>query len=55
MRENGSQWRVSLPQEATAASYLHTLVKSGVLIDRYEPHVAPMDEIFVRVVGGGDA
>lgn len=49
---NGS-WRVSLPQSETAAGYLNGLVRSGVLIDRYEPRVARMDDIFVELVGGG--
>ena len=46
-------WRVALPPSATPAGYLHELVRSGVLIDRYEPLVARMDEIFVNLVGGG--
>ena len=49
---NGS-WRVSLPQTETAAGYLHELVRSGVLIDRYEPLVARMDDIFVNLVSEG--
>ena len=46
-------WRVELPPSATAAGYLAELVRSGVTIDRYEPLVARMDEIFVHLVGGG--
>jgi len=46
-------WRVELPPSATAAGYLHELVRNGVLIDRYEPLVARMDEIFVNLVSGG--
>ena len=46
-------WRVELPPTATPAGYLHELVRSGVRIDRYEPLVARMDEIFVNLVGGG--
>jgi ABC-2 type transport system ATP-binding protein len=49
---NGS-WRVSLPQTETVAGYLHELVRSGVLIDRYEPLVARMDDIFVSLVSEG--
>ena len=45
-------WRVELPPSATPAGYLHELVRNGVLIDRYEPLVARMDEIFVNLVGG---
>jgi len=46
-------WRVELPPSATPAGYLHELVGSGVSVDRYEPLVARMDEIFVNLVGGG--
>ena len=46
-------WRVELPPSATAAGYLAELVRIGVTIDRYEPLVARMDEIFVHLVGGG--
>ncbi len=45
-------WRVELPPSATPAGYLHELVRNGVLIDRYEPLIARMDEIFVSLVGG---
>jgi ABC-2 type transport system ATP-binding protein len=46
-------WRVQLPPSTTAAGYLDELVRNGVTIDRYEPLVARMDEIFVHLVGGG--
>ena len=46
-------WRVELPPSATPAGYLSELVRDGVLIERYEPLVARMDEIFVKLVGGG--
>ena len=46
-------WRVELPQRVTPAAYLDELVRSGVLVDRYEPLVARMDEIFVNLVSGG--
>ena len=45
-------WRVELPPSATPAGYLNELIRSGVLIDRYEPLVARMDEIFVSLVSG---
>ena len=51
-REAGG-WRVELPASATAAGYLNKLVQDGIPIDRYEPIVARMDEIFVSLVGGG--
>jgi ABC-2 type transport system ATP-binding protein len=46
-------WRVELPPSETAAAYLHELVRNGVLIDRYEPLVARMDDIFVSLVDEG--
>ena len=46
-------WRIELPERETAAGYLHELVRSGVVIDRYEPLVARMDEIFVSLVSEG--
>ncbi len=46
-------WRVELPPRETAAGYLNELVRNGVLIDRYEPIVARMDDIFVSLVSGG--
>jgi ABC-2 type transport system ATP-binding protein len=45
-------WRIELPPSATPADYLDELVRNGVPIDRYEPLVARMDEIFVHLVGG---
>ena len=51
--EGAGAWRVALPQDETAAAYLHELVRGGVLIDRYEPLIAPMDEIFVHLVSEG--
>ncbi len=46
-------WRVELPASETAAGYLDALVRNGVSIDRYEPLVARMDDIFVSLVSEG--
>ena len=46
-------WRVELPPSATPAAYLTELVRNGVVVDRYEPLVARMDEIFVNLVSEG--
>lgn len=51
-REAGG-WRVELPPSATPAGYLNKLVQDGIPIERYEPIVARMDEIFVSLVSGG--
>ena len=53
IRDADGAWRISLPQSETAAGYLHELVRSGVPIERYEPMVARMDDIFVNLVSGG--
>ena len=53
VRDTNGSWRVSLPETETAAGYLNELIRSGVLIDRYEPLVARMDDIFVNLVGAG--
>ncbi|MEM8607533.1 MAG: ATP-binding cassette domain-containing protein [Myxococcota bacterium] len=53
IRDGNGAWRVSLPRSETAAGYLHELVQNGVAIDRYEPMVARMDDIFVSLVSGG--
>ena len=53
IRDANGSWRVSLPHAETAAGYLNELIRSGVPIDRYEPLVARMDDIFVNLVSGG--
>jgi ABC-type uncharacterized transport system ATPase subunit len=52
-RHKAGGWRIELPARETAAGYLDALVRNGVQIERYEPLVARMDDIFVRLVGGG--
>jgi ABC-2 type transport system ATP-binding protein len=53
MQSKTGGWRVQLPAASTPAGYLHELVQRGVVIDRYEPLVARMDDIFVSLVSGG--
>lgn len=53
VRDANGAWRVALPRQETAAAYLHELVQNGVAVDRYEPLVAKMDDIFVSLVSGG--
>ncbi len=53
IRDANGAWRVSLPHAETAAGYLNELIRNGVSIDRYEPRVARMDDIFVNLVSGG--
>jgi ABC-2 type transport system ATP-binding protein len=49
--ESGS-WRVELRPSETASDYLNQLIRHGVPVERYEPFVARMDDIFVSLVRG---
>ena len=49
----GGSWRIQLPPSEDAAQYLSQLVENGVTVERYEPLIARMDDIFVNLVGGG--
>ena len=46
---NGT-WRLSLAEGASPADALTALVSRGGAIDRFEPALAPMEDIFLRVV-----
>ncbi|MBZ5557502.1 MAG: ATP-binding cassette domain-containing protein [Acidobacteriia bacterium] len=50
--ENGS-WRVTLRDGSEPSALLRALVAAGAEIDRFEPMLAPMEEIFLRVVKEG--
>ncbi len=47
--EDGS-WRVMVADGAAPTDVLRALVTAGACIDRFEPVLAPMDDIFLRVV-----
>ena len=47
--EDGS-WRVMVANGAAPADVLRALVTAGACIDRFEQVLAPMDDIFLRVV-----
>lgn len=49
----GGSWRIQLSPSDDAAAYLSELVRNGVTVERYEPLIARMDDIFVSLVGGG--
>jgi len=55
VRDGNGSWRVTLPPSETPAGYLDELVRHGVVIDRYEPRIARMDDIFVHLVSGGSS
>ena len=48
-------WRLMLRGRDRAADALTALVRAGAVIDRFEPMLAPMEDIFLRVVREGRA
>ena len=48
-------WRVMLADGAEPSALLAALVAAGACIDRFEPTLAPMEDIFLRVVREGRA
>jgi ABC-2 type transport system ATP-binding protein len=52
VQENDSTWRLLLMDGTRPASVLKSLVSAGATIDRFEPVLAPMEDIFLRVVRG---
>ena len=54
-REDDGSWRVTIGNGSEPADLLRALVAAGASIDRFEPMLAPMEDIFLRVVGEGRA
>ena len=50
VQNGGGEWRVRLATGASASEALTALVAHGAVIDRFEPALAPMEDIFLRVV-----
>jgi hypothetical protein len=50
VREGDSSWRLLLSDGAPPADVLTSLVHAGAVIDRFEPMLAPMEDIFLLVV-----
>jgi len=48
-------WRLMLANGSAPSDVLATLVHAGASIDRFEPLLAPMEDIFLRVVREGQA
>ncbi len=48
--EDDGTWRLMLADGVAPADALAALVKAGARIDRFEPMLAPMEDIFLRVV-----
>jgi ABC-2 type transport system ATP-binding protein len=51
VQDDEQTWRLLLTAGAPPAQVLASLVRAGALIDRFEPMLAPMEDIFLRVVG----
>jgi ABC-2 type transport system ATP-binding protein len=49
------EWRLLLADGAPPHEVLSALVHAGAVVDRFEPVLAPMEDIFVRVVREGHA
>ena len=48
-------WRLMLQDGSAPSEALAALVRAGATIDRFEPMLAPMEDIFLRVVREGQA
>ena len=46
-------WRLMLANGATPSQVLSELVRAGAAVERFEPMLAPMEDIFLRVVREG--
>ncbi len=51
--EGEGVWRLMLSNGAAPSDILSALVGAGAVIDRFEPMLAPMEDIFLRVVREG--
>jgi ABC-2 type transport system ATP-binding protein len=52
VREGEGVSRIMLADGTAPSTLLSALVAAGAVIDRFEPMLAPMEDIFLRVVGG---
>jgi ABC-2 type transport system ATP-binding protein len=50
VEESDGVWRLMLSDGTTPSDALTALVRAGARIDRFEPMLAPMEDIFLRVV-----
>jgi ABC-2 type transport system ATP-binding protein len=53
VQEADDVWRLRLSDGNEPAHVLAALIAAGAVIDRFEPMLAPMEDIFLRVVGEG--
>lgn len=50
VQDDEGTWRLMLSDGAPPSDVLASLVRAGAVIDRFEPMLAPMEDIFLRVV-----
>jgi hypothetical protein len=50
VKEGDAAYRLMLADGHAPSDVLTTLVSAGAVIDRFEPLLAPMEDIFLRVV-----
>jgi ABC-2 type transport system ATP-binding protein len=55
VREDEDSWRLMLANGSAPSEVLAKLVGSCVVIDRFEPALAPMEDIFLHIVSEGKA
>jgi ABC-2 type transport system ATP-binding protein len=53
--EGEGVWRLQLADGTAPSDVLTSLVRAGAAIDRFEPMLAPMEDIFLRIVQEGQA
>jgi ABC-2 type transport system ATP-binding protein len=53
--DGAGSWRLMLAEGRAPSDALSTLVAAGAVIDRFEPMLAPMEDIFLRIVREGEA
>jgi ABC-2 type transport system ATP-binding protein len=53
--DGAGSWRLMLAEGSAPSDALSTLVGAGAVIDRFEPMLAPMEDIFLRIVREGKA
>jgi hypothetical protein len=51
--DGGGAWRLMLAEGSAPSDALATLVGAGAVIDRFEPMLAPMEDIFLHIVREG--
>ncbi len=55
VQEDEGSWRLMLANGSAPSQVLATLVGAGVAVDRFEPMLAPMEDIFLHIVSEGNA